>query len=85
MLENKIILNPKIEIVSYGLVLEFTKIGIGIGYATKEFAKTDLDKKSIFEVKTNPPLPSRELGIAILDNEYASFAVKKLISIITEK
>ncbi len=85
MLENKIVLKPKIEIVSYALVLEFTKIGFGIGYATKEFAKKELDEGTLVEVKTFPSLPSRQIGIAILDNEYMSFATKKLISIITEK
>lgn len=85
MIENKIVLKPKIEIVSYALVLEFTKIGFGIGYATKEFAKKELDNGTFIEVKTMPALPSRQIGIAILDNEYMSFACKKLISIIKEE
>lgn len=84
MIENKTILKPKIEVVSYDLVLEFTKIGLGIGYATKEFAKKDLENKTLFEVKTLPSLPSRQIGIAILNNEYMSFASKRLISIITK-
>ena len=84
MIENKIVLKPKIEIVSYGLVLEFTKIGLGIGYATKEFAIKELEDGILVEVKTLPSLPSRQIGIGILNNEYMSFASKKLISIVTE-
>lgn len=84
MIENKMVLKPKIEVVSYDLVLEFTKIGLGIGYATKEFAKKDLENGTLFEIKTSPTLPSRKVGIAVLNNEYIRFASKKLISIITE-
>lgn len=84
MLDNKIILKPKIEVVSYGIVLELTKIGLGIGYATEEFAKSDLESGRLIKIQTNPKLPSRQLGIAIMDNNYESFATKKLISIILE-
>ena len=84
MLENKTILKPKIEIVSYGLVLEFTKIGLGIGYATKQFAQKEIDDGSLIEVKTLPKIPPRQIGIAVLNSEHISFATKKLISIITD-
>lgn len=84
MLDNKIILKPKIEVVSYGIVLELTKIGLGIGYATEEFAKSDLESGRLIKIQTNPKLPSRQLGIAIMDNNYESFATKKLISIILD-
>ena len=31
-----VVLNPNIELASYSLVVDFSKIGLGIGYATKD-------------------------------------------------
>ena len=37
--ENNINFHPKFDIVSYSLVKDFAKIGMGISYITKEFTK----------------------------------------------
>ena len=38
---NNVVLKPNIELASYSLEIEFTKIGLGIGYATREYKKED--------------------------------------------
>lgn len=38
--ENNVTLKANMNLASYSLVTEFTKIGLGIGYATKEYIKT---------------------------------------------
>ncbi len=85
MIENKVILKPKIEVVSYDLVFEFTKIGLGIGYGTKDFMKKDLEAGTLIEIKIKPEIPSRKIGIAVLNNEYIRFASKEFITLLTEK
>lgn len=76
--ENSTKLIPKTEIVSYNLIMDFVKSGFGIGYATKEFIKDDLNK-SLFEIKVTPKIPSRYIGIAILSKTIPNYSVKKLI------
>lgn len=78
-------LEPKIELTSYSLVSEFTKLGMGIGYLTKEFSKEDIDNKVIFEIKTNPSIPKREIGIIYCNNKKISNICKKFIEILKEK
>ena len=39
--KNNVVLKPNIELASYTLVKEFTKINMGIGYLVKEFIKDD--------------------------------------------
>ena len=80
--EKGIIFNPNIEIASYSLVVEFAKIGLGIGYVTKEYIKDELNNKKLFELKTKEKIPSRYIGIALSKNHLPNFGTKKLIEII---
>lgn len=80
-----IILKPNMELASYSLVVEFAKIGLGIGYATKNYIKKDLENKDLFELKIKEAIPSRYIGIAVSKNHVPNFSTKKLIEIITKK
>ena len=82
--KNGILLKPNINIGSYTLVVEFTKIGLGIGYATKDYIKKELKNNELYEIKTKPSIPPREIGIAYLNNTVPNFSAKKLIEIITK-
>lgn len=83
--ENGAILKPNIELASYSLVVEFCKIGLGIGYATKEYIKKELDTKQLYELKLKEKIPGRYIGIALSKNHLPNFSTKKLIDIITKK
>lgn len=78
-------ISPKFEVVSFNLVKDMTKIGMGIGYLTKEFVREELSKGELFELKTSPKVPSREIGIVTLKNIYPSFAARAFIDLILEK
>lgn len=73
------------EIVSYNLVMDFVKAGFGIGYATKEFIKEDLEKKELYEIEVIPKVPKREIGIVILNKNVPNYSAQKLIEIMTKK
>lgn len=83
--DNNVNLIPKMEIVSYNLIMEFIKIGFGIGYATKEFIKDELNNKSLYEIEVTPKVPKRSIGIVTLDRTVPNYSVKKLISLMLEK
>lgn len=80
--ENNVILKPNIELASYTLVVEFSKIGLGIGYATKEYIKDKIKNKELYELKIKEKIPSRYIGIALSKNHIPNFSTKKLIEII---
>ena len=82
--ENSVVLKPNVELASYSLVVEFAKIGLGIGYATKEYIKNELESKKLFEIDLVEKIPSRFIGIAISKTHLPSFSAKKLIEIITK-
>ena len=83
--ENNIKLTPYMELAGYQLVLEFTKINLGIGYLTREFIKDELDNNLLFEIKIKDKIPWRSIGIAYSKKNLPSFATKELIKIITKK
>lgn len=85
MTKNNIKFHPKIEIVSYGLVKDFAKIGMGISYITKEFSTDELKNKLLFEIPTKEKIPERGLGLVIPKNTITSFATQKLIGLILKK
>lgn len=82
--EHDVTLNPNMELASYGLVTEFTKIGLGIGYLTKDYIKEELKNDELFEIKLKEKIPIRSIGIAYSNKNLPSFATKEMIRIITK-
>lgn len=83
--DNNIDINPKYDVVSFNLVKDMTKMGLGIGYITREFAKKELESGELFELDITPIVPSRQIGIATLKNMIPSFATRSFIDIILNK
>lgn len=84
MIEKHIDFHPQFDIVSYALVKEFAKIGLGISYITKEFSKEELENNNLFEIPIKETIPKRNLGIVLQKNMICNLATQKLIEIIKE-
>ena len=82
--ENNTILKPNIELASYSLVVEFAKIGLGIGYVTKDYVQKELKNQQLYEIKLKEKIPSRYIGIATSNHHLPNFSTKKLIEIINK-
>ena len=85
MKKNSVSFHPKFDIVSYSLVKDFAKIGMGISYITKEFAKDELENNLLYEIPIKENIPARGLGIVLPKNTITSFATQKFIELITIK
>lgn len=83
-LSQNVILKSSMEFTSYSLVSEFTKLGLGIGYVTKEYVLNDLKSGKLIEIKLEKEIPSRFIGIALSKTHLPSFSAKKLLEIILE-
>ena len=77
-------LKPNMELASYSLVVEFAKIGLGIGYVTKDYITKELKNKELNIINLKEKIPSRYIGIALSKNHLPNFSTKKLIEIITK-
>ncbi len=83
--KNCVNLKPKLEVVSYNLIMDLVKSGFGIGYATKEFIEDELKNKSLYKIEVNPKIPSRFIGIVTINKSIPNYSAKKLIDIMTNK
>lgn len=52
-IKNNIQLKPTIELDRHGLIVEFVKEGLGIGFATKQYIQDYLDKGELVEINVN--------------------------------
>lgn len=82
--KNNLLLTPEMELASHSLVTAFTKIGLGIGYATKEFLKKDLKEQTLFEIKTNPIIPPRQIGATYLKQKQLNKASQTFLNLLKE-
>lgn len=82
--ENNISITPKMEIVSYNLIMDFAAAGFGIAYATKEFVSDELNNKKLYEIEVIPKVKERYIGIVTLNNNIPNYTVNKLIEIMTK-
>lgn len=83
--KNGIIFNPEMDLSSFSLVVEFIKIGFGIGYTTEDYILEDLKNKNVYKINVTPKIPKRGIGLAYSKRNVPSFCTKKLIEIILDK
>lgn len=82
--ENDLICNPKMEVVSHGLLSKLAENNFGIALLTKEFISDKLNH-TLFEIKTNIKIPKRVLGYGIKRNSIPSFTAKAFIDILKNR
>ena len=63
---------------------DFVRIGLGVGLVTREFAQRELEDGTIFEVNTEPKLPSTPFALITLKDSFHSFGANKLMEMIIE-
>ena len=72
---------PAIEVGSWDLMKRLVAKGMGVGVIPKEYAKTRLDEKTLYEVKTDISLPVRSVGILLKKNASVSYALHCFIDL----
>lgn len=79
--QNGLQISPEIELGSHDLLLEFARIKLGISCVIKEFSQHYLKSGELCELKCNPPIPERKIGIASLKGVSLSPAARKFIEL----
>ena len=62
MAVNEIVVNNLLEVTTMDLLIEFARIGLGIGCVIKEFVKEDLDSGRLAQLKLDTPIHKRTVG-----------------------
>lgn len=80
--ERNIELKSIMNIASSNLLIDFVKIGYGIGFVTKQYVQKELENQELFEIPLNPPIPAREFGIIELKNNFLPFSAEAMVKLI---
>lgn len=68
MAKNGLEITPEVELGSVDLLIELTKIGLGISFLCREYVEAELEKDDLFTLKIKQKIPKRDLGI-LTNNE----------------
>jgi DNA-binding transcriptional LysR family regulator len=73
---------PEIELGSIDLLIELTKIGLGISFVMTDSIKKELSGNDIFIINVKERIPPRNLGIITHNNISTPVAVQKFIELL---
>lgn len=79
---NGIVIEPKMNIASSNLLIDFINMGYGIGYVTELYVKNDLKNGNLFKVNIVPEPKIISFGIISLKNNIMNNHCKKFIEIL---
>lgn len=77
--ENNINLEPKMNIASSNLLIDFVSIGYGVGYVTKLYVDEELKNKKLYEINIKPKTENINYGIIVLKNNILTSHCNKFI------
>lgn len=72
MATNHIEANNLLEVTTMDLLIEFARIGLGIGSVIKEFVKEDLESGRLVQLKLGIPIHNRTVGFAYYSNRCSN-------------
>jgi LysR family transcriptional regulator, cyn operon transcriptional activator len=77
-----ITIQPEIELGSIDLLVQFARIGLGISCVVKNFIAEELSQSILYEIKLEPPIPPRRVGIITLKNLPLSAAAAHFLQLL---
>ena len=82
LLKYNMAITPEVELESLDLLVELTKIGLGISFVIKEFVAEELASGNVHIIPTQEPIPKRAIGLLTTAKNPPSNAVNKFISLL---
>lgn len=75
-------LRPEIELGSIELIVQFARIGLGVGCVIREFAAGELADGTLHELPLEEALPARRVGLVTLRDVPLSTAAQRLLELL---
>ena len=82
MEDNGVKILPEIELGSVDLLIEMTKIGLGLSFVISDYVQDEIKKGGIFIINVKQKIPPRQLGVVTHDSLPLSAAAVKFIEIL---
>ena len=75
-------LTPSIEVGGWDLMKRWVMRGMGIGVIPRDYAAGRLDTEELYEVQTDPALPTRSVGMLLPKNAHVSYALHSFLEFV---
>ena len=82
--QNKIIINPLMEIGNDLIIEDCAVNGLGVGLVVKEYVQNKLDTKELFELKTNFSIEEKDLVCLVEQNRMNNIIIKKFLELLKQ-
>ncbi|MBO4902498.1 MAG: LysR family transcriptional regulator [Lachnospiraceae bacterium] len=82
--QNHVKVDHVIEATSLDLLIEFAKIGLGVGCVIREFVKKELASKQLIRIPLKNPIPKRSIGFIYPQGTMPSVAGRTFVEYIKE-
>lgn len=83
--EQNVVLNSVMNIASSNLLIDFAKVGFGIGFVTKLYVEDELNNKELFELDIVPKVQPNKLSLIRLKNNPLSSPANAFLQLINKK
>lgn len=70
--ENQLVPHQLLEVTTMDLLIEFAKIGLGVGCVIKEFVQEELKTGALVQLPMNTPIKKRTIGFAYNPNSIST-------------
>ncbi len=77
-------LTPEFELSSLELCVEMAKSGLGIACVSREFVKDELKNGKLFELKVEPALPVRAIGVILPKDKELNYGLSSFLKLLNE-
>lgn len=71
---------PDVEVANWDFMKKLVIKGMGIGCIPREYCAAEFESGELFELKTEPALPVRGIGVAIAKHVALSYAMKEFLA-----
>ena len=72
-------LQPAVEVGSWVMMKRLVSKGMGLGVIPTEYAEKEISEGALYKLTTDPVLPVRSVGVLLLKNTPASYAVRAFL------
>lgn len=80
--KSHVVLESRYDLASYGLVLDFVKEGLGVGFVNYNHVKEDIKKGNLVVLNTDFNIPTRKIGLCINKKITDESVIKRFIEYI---
>lgn len=78
---HNVVLQPAVEVDSWGLMKRLVAAGMGVGCIPREYAAHRFGDGSLFELNVSPAMPVRSVGVALPQNAKMPYSLRMFLKL----